>query len=311
MDEKRPSKFALLTAYALLYVIWGSTYLAIRFSVQSIPPVLTGGLRFFTAGVILLVICALRGVRKPTAEGWRHAVRASLLPFVTCYALLTVAEVRVPSSIAALIMAFEPLWYCIFGWLFFHGARPQPRHYAAIAVGVVGAYFIISSDPGSGGRFGAGQLFWLLVVLCSSFSWVLGAFVSKDSKIHEDASMTSGMMMLCGGIMLIALQFVISLCTGSWPQIYSFSRQSLWAILYLAVFGSVIAYTSFLWLMRVEPASRVSTYAFVNPVMAVFLGWLLAGEQIHRNMLIATPLVVVSVILMIWKPKGKDENSAA
>ena len=110
MDEKRPSKFALLTAYALLYVIWGSTYLAIRFSVQSIPPVLTGGLRFFTAGVILLVICALRGVRKPTAEGWRHAVRASLLPFVTCYALLTVAEVRVPSSIAALIMAFEPLW---------------------------------------------------------------------------------------------------------------------------------------------------------------------------------------------------------
>ena len=303
MDEKRPSKSALIIAYALLYIIWGSTYLAMRFSVQSMPPVLTAALRFLTAGFILLIICAFRGVKKPTADGWRRAAAASLLPFIGCYVLLTYAEVRVPSSIAALITAFEPLLYCIFGWLFFHGPKPLPRQYAAIAVGVAGAYFIIVGEQDSSGSFQASQLFWLFVVLCSSFCWVLGAFFSRDSKIHEDAFMSSGMILTVSGLMLSAIQFAISACTGCWPHLADFSQRSLLSVLYLAVFGSVVAYSAFLWLMRVEPASRVSTYAFVNPVIAVFLGWLLAGEQIRSNMLIATPLVVVSVILMIWKPQ--------
>ena len=303
MDEKRPSKSALIIAYALLYIIWGSTYLAMRFSVQSMPPVLTAALRFLTAGLILLVICAFRGVKKPAADGWRRAAAASVLTFVVCYTLITCAEVRVPSSVTALIASFDPLLYCIFGWLFFHGPRPGLRHFIAIMVGVAGAYFIISNGSGSEESIRASQLFWMLAVLCSSVSWVLGAFISRDSKIHEDSLMTSGMMMLCGGSILAVLQLAISLWTGVFPDPASFSLQSVLAVLYLAVFGSVIAYTAFLWLMRVEPASRVSTYAFVNPVMAVFLGWLLAGEHIHRNMLIATPLVVLSVILMIWEPR--------
>ena len=154
MDEKRPSKSALIIAYALLYIIWGSTYLAMRFSVQSMPPVLTAALRFLTAGFILLIICAFRGVKKPTADGWRRAAAASLLPFIGCYVLLTYAEVRVPSSIAALITAFEPLLYCIFGWLFFHGPKPLPRQYAAIAVGVAGA----QKGPYAGGVVRADNL---------------------------------------------------------------------------------------------------------------------------------------------------------
>ena len=114
------------------------------------------------------------------------------------------------------------------------------------------------------------------------------------------------MVMICASAEFFVLQGVLSLCTGSWPDLSSFSFRSVISIVYLAVFASLVGYTSFLWLMRVEPASRVSTYAFVNPVTAVFLGWLLAGEEIHRNMLIATPLVVVSVALMIWAPKRQN-----
>lgn len=305
MTEERPSKFSLIFAYAMIYIIWGSTYLGIRFSVQTIPPLLSGGLRFLMAGLLLTGFRLLRGVGMPTLAGWKSAYKAGLLPFVISYGLITTAEVVVPSSVAALLVALEPLWFCLIGWFFFGGEKPQLRHYLGIVFGIAGTYFIVTGDPNAAVSLDLSYLFWIGMLLLSSLSWVGGAFISKNPNIHGDPMMSSGMQMLCGGGTLMAVQYAVSAFTGNYPSYSSFSTVSVIALIYLITFGSIVAYTSFLWLMRVEPASRIATHAFVNPVIAVFLGWLLGGEHIHKNMLIATPLVVLSVIMLIWEPKKK------
>lgn len=305
---EKPSKFALIFAYLMIYIIWGSTYLAIRFSVETIPPLLSGGLRFMAAGFILLVIRMVQGHRLPSVEGWKSAFCASLLPFTISYGLITTAELVVPSSVAALLVALEPLWFCLVGWLMFKGGKPTKLHYAGILLGFVGVYFIIAGDPKADFSLDSGYLFWLAMLFLSSLTWVVGAFISKNPKIHSDAVTSSGMQMFCGGSVLMISQYAISAFTGNYPVLGAFSLRSAFALGYLIIFGSLVAYTSFLWLMRVEPVNRVSTHAFVNPIIAVFLGWLLGGEKMHLNMLIATPLIVVSVILMIWEPKKKGNS---
>lgn len=309
MEATRPSKPALCAAYAAIYLIWGSSYLAIRYSVNSIPPFVAGGFRFLLAGVLLFAICAVRRVKKSTAAGWRNALFSSLMTFLLANSLLLYAEIHVASSIAALISALEPLWFCLFGWLFFHGARPGPRQYAAIAVGMAGTYFVIAGSSEPGKAFDFWQLLWMLMLFGSSFAWVIGSYLSKDLQIHDDPLKASGMVMLCASASFFALQFLLSLATGQWPDCSSFAPSSVLSLVYLAICASLVGYTSFLWLMRVEPASRVSTYAFVNPLTAVFLGWLVAGEHISKSMLIATPLVVLSVVLMIWRPRGGKDSS--
>ncbi|MDD4160692.1 MAG: EamA family transporter, partial [Synergistaceae bacterium] len=251
-----------------------------------------------------LIRIFLSGCRT-TLDGWKHAFIASLLPFVVTYGLITTAEIIVPSSIAALLVALEPLWFCIIGWLFFNGAKPARQHYIGIFLGFCGIFFLVAGDPNADLSFKSSYLIWVILIIFSGFTWVIGAFVSRNPKIHKDALMSSGMQMLCGGAVMMSLQFIVSAFTGEYFSISSFSSKSVLALAYLVVFGSLVAYSSFLWLMRVEPANRVATHAFVNPVVAVFLGWYLGGEPLRLNMLIATPLIVASVIMMIWSP-GKE-----
>ena len=304
-SAEQPRRWLLAAAYITVYIVWGSTYLGIRFSVETIPPLLSGGLRFLSAGLILFGVRAIQRRRLPSARGWGYAFLASLLPFVITYGLITAAERIVPSSIAALLVAVEPLWFCLIGWLFFNGEKPLLRHYGGIAVGAAGIIALVAGDPNVELSFNSSYTFWLIVLVLSGVSWVVGAFFAANPKIDADALTSSGMQMLCGGAVMMAAQYALSAWTGEWPAFGTFSQRSVIALAYLVVFGSIAAYSAFLWLMRVEPANRVSTYAFVNPVIAVFLGWLMGGESLHWNMLLALPLVVVSVILMIWEPKGK------
>lgn len=300
-NEAAPPKWLVLTAYLLLYVVWGSTYLAIRYSVETIPPLLSGGIRFLAAGAILLPLRIMRTGRPPTAKGWKLAFGASLLPFAVSYGLITSAETVVPSSIAALLVSIEPLWFCLLGWLFFKGMKPLTRHYAGIALGFAGIVVLVAGDPNADLTFQSGYTFWMLVLLLASLTWVAGAFIAANPDIHEDALTASGMQMLCGGAVMTAMQYAVSVFTGKYPEFHAFSAVSAAALAYLVLFGSLVGYTSFLWLMRVQPANRVATHAFVNPVVAVLLGWLIGGEALHINTLIALPLVVVSVVLMVWE----------
>lgn len=302
-ETGKPSKAALIFAYLMVYIIWGSTYLAIRFTVETIPPFFSGGARFLSAGAILLTLRSLISGHRTTLCGWINAFMASLLPFVVSYGLITSAERVVPSSIAALLVALEPLWFCLIGWLFYNGAKPSGRHYLGIVIGFCGIFFLVAGDPKTDFSFESSYILWVLMLILSGITWVVGAFISKNPKIHEDSLMSSGMQMMCGGAVMMSIHFLLSALTGDHQSIVSFSGRSVVALVYLVIFGSLVAYSSFLWLMRVEPANRVATHAFVNPVVAVFLGWLLGGEHLSVNMLIATPLIIASVILMIWTPR--------
>lgn len=299
----KPSKAVLIFAYLMIYIIWGSTYLAIRFSVETIPPFFSGGARFLSAGIMLFAARFLQSGYRTTVQGWKNAFMASLLPFVISYGLITSAETVVPSSIAALLVALEPLWFCVLGWMFFNGERPAKRHYVGIILGFLGIFFLVTGDPNADFSFESSYLIWVLMLILSGLTWVTGAFISRNPKIHEDSLMSSGMQMMCGGAVMMSIHFLISAFTGNYQSMASFSDRSVLALIYLIIFGSLVAYSSFLWLMRVEPANRVATHAFVNPVVAVFLGWLLGGERLSINMLVATPLIVASVILMIWTPR--------
>lgn len=300
----RPSKAALIFAYLMVYIIWGSTYLAIRFSVETIPPFFSGGARFLSAGIILFTVRYIQSGHRTTLQGWKNAFMASLLPFVISYGLITSAETVVPSSIAALLVALEPLWFCVLGWLFFNGERPAKRHYVGIILGFLGIFILVAGDPKADFSFESSYLIWVMMLILSGLTWVTGAFISKNPKIHEDSLMSSGMQMMCGGAVMMSIHFLLSAFNGSYRVMPSFSEKSVLALIYLIIFGSLVAYSSFLWLMRVEPANRVATHAFVNPVVAVFLGWLLGGEHLSVNMLVATPLIIASVILMIWTPQN-------
>ena len=302
----KPSKAALIFAYLMVYIIWGSTYLAIRFTVETIPPFFSGGARFLSAGAILLTLRSVISGHRTTLSGWISAFMASLLPFVVSYGLITSAERVVPSSIAALLVALEPLWFCMIGWLFYNGARPSVRHYIGIALGFCGIFSLVAGDPKADFSFESSYIIWVLMLILSGITWVVGAFISKNPKIHEDSLMSSGMQMIWGGAVMMLIHFLTSAFMGYHQTVATFSLKSVVALIYLVIFGSLVAYSSFLWLMRVEPANRVATHAFVNPVVAVFLGWLLGGEHLSISMLIATPLIIASVILMIWTPRNDE-----
>ena len=222
-----PKKWQLILAYFLMYVVWGSSYLAIRYSVETIPPFLSGGLRFMTAGLVLLPLRLLQTRDLPTARGWLVAFGTSLLPFSVTYGLITTAETVIPSSIAALLLAIEPLWFCLLGWLFFKGKRPEPRHYIGIAAGFAGVCILIAGDPNADLSLRTGYTFWMLLVVAASVTWVVGAFISKTPGIHHDPLTVSGMQMICGGAQMMLLQFAVSAYTGEYPDLGGISPRSL------------------------------------------------------------------------------------
>lgn len=299
----KPSRFTLILAYAIIYIIWGSTYLGIKFTVETIPPFFSGGIRFLVAGLILFTFRKFQTGAKTTLKNWIYAFWAGLLPFTITYGLVTMAELIVPSSIAALIISVEPVWFCLIGWFFFGGARPTKFNVIALVLGFAGVAFLVLGDPNADISMESRYLFWVVMILISNLCWVFGAFISRNPKIHTDTFLSSGMQMFCGGAMMMLVQMVISSFTGEYPDPATFSMRSMGALVYLIIFGSIVAYSAFLWLMRVEPPNRVATHTFVNPIIAIFLGWLLGGESIHMGMLIGTPLIIFSVILMVWDPR--------
>lgn len=296
-------KLMIILAYIALYIVWGSTYLAIRFSVETIPPFFSGGIRFLTAGAILFTFRSLQTGKKTTLSNWKYAYAGGQLPFTITYGALTMAELVVPSSITALIVALEPLWFCIIGWICFNGPKPTAVNYFALLLGFAGTALLVIGDPGANFSMNSSYIIWVFVIFLSTFTWVFGAFVSRNPKIHEDSLMAAGMQMLSGGATMMVIQLVISLITGKSVDISAISLRSASALAYLIFFGSIITYSSFLWLLRIEPASRVSTHTFVNPIVAIFLGWVLGGETIHAGMLMGSPLIIASVVLMVWNPR--------
>jgi len=291
-----PPRSHVLAAYAAVYVIWGSTYLAIHFAVQTLPPFLMAGVRFLAAGTILYAFMRLSGrAPRPTLVNWRAAFVVGGLLLLGGNGGVVWAQLQVPSGIAALLVATVPLWMVVLDWLRPGGRRPTLRVAAGIALGLVGLGVLVGPGMlhGEGNVNPAGAI----VLLLASLSWAAGSLWASRAALPRAPALATGMEMLGGGSLLL----LVGLLSGEAGRVdlASASPASLSALLYLIVFGSLVGFSAYVWLLAHEPPARAATYAYVNPVVAVFLGWLLAGERLTGATLMAAAIIIGAVVLII------------
>jgi len=291
----------LPAALATIYIVWGSTYLAIRVMVETMPPLLSAGVRFGVAGAAFLAVLALRGGIERVRVTRRQLAGAALIGTLLCFGgngLVTVAERDVPSALAALIIGAVPLWVIVMRSA--HGERVQGGTIAGVLVGFAGLAVLLL--PGD--RPGDAPLGWSLVVVAASISWAAGSFYSKRTPLPDDALVSTGWQMLLGGAGMVAVGVLAGEIGDIDPS--AFSTDSVLAFLYLIVFGSWLAFTAYVWLLKHAPISTVATYAYVNPVIAIFLGWAILEEEITATMLAGAAAIVLSVASVVRREGGGD-----
>ena len=290
-----PKRAKLVAAFAAVYVLWGSTYLAIRFGVETLPPFLMAGTRHLTAGLLLFAWTRMRGEPRPDRRNWRTAFFVGGLMLLGGNGLVTWAEKRVPSGLAALIVASVPLWMALIDGIQ-KRVRPRLPVVVGLLAGLGGLLMLVAPGRFAGnGRpdlLGAGAL--LLAALC----WTTGSLYSRHHARLPQSVLTSTAMQMIGGGTLL---WLVGLAAGEGARLdlTAVSARSLASLAYLIVFGSLVGFSAYVWLLRATTPARVSTYAYVNPVVAVFLGWAFAGEAVTMRIVLATIAIVGSVALII------------
>jgi len=309
-DNKAPSRFAVILAFGLVYLFWGSTYLAIDIAVKTIPPALMCGLRFSIAGVVMLAVCAATGRR--VLYSTRQIALASVVGILLLMGgnlTLSWAELTVPSGLAALIIAVTPLWFLVLDSLLLGHHHISVRGKGGLALGMVGLFVLFWPELHSTTALGRRELWSSLSLLGGSFSWALGSVLSKRWQSGMDVFSATGWQVTAAGV----ANFLFALLIGDLSHVV-WSASGMTAVLYLIVCGSWIGYTAYIWLLKHVPTSKVSTYAYVNPVVAVFLGWLVLHERVDRFIALGSAIVVLSVILVtsakVHKKDPIDETSA-
>lgn len=300
-------RWRISIAFAAIYLIWGSTYLAIRFAIETIPPYLLGGVRFLIAGGILYAVLRWRGVQAPLRLQWRSAWIIGALLLWGGNGGVMLAEQYVPSSLAALIIALVPLWMVLLNWRWGDRMRPTTGMMLGVALGLAGIALIAA--PGQSAADGSVNPIGLLILIFSSLAWSTGSLYSRRAALPANALMSTAAEMLAGGVLMLIAGLLLG--QGAQVRLDHVSAISLAALAYLVVFGSFIGFTAYVWLLKVSTPARVSTYAFVNPVVAVFLGWALAGEELSLRMLMAAAVIVAAVMLITLKQPAPIASTAA
>jgi drug/metabolite transporter (DMT)-like permease len=289
------SSASIWAALAVIYVVWGTTYLAIRVTNQTLPPLLAASLRFLIAGVILYAWSVRRGDRvgdRPGPQQWRAAAIVGVLLLFGGNGGVVWAERTIPSGIAALLIALVPLWIALIDGVVLHH-RVRPLTATGIVIGFGGAALLLLG----GGGTGRVEPLGMLLVVAASLSWASGALYSRTAPLPRRPLVGAAMEMLAGGLALGIAGVLAGELADVRPE--RFSLASLASLAYLIVFGSFVAFTCFVWLLRVARTSLVATYAYVNPVVAVFLGWLILGEQVTLRTVVAGLVIVTAVALII------------
>jgi drug/metabolite transporter (DMT)-like permease len=294
-SAQRPSRFAVIFAFGLVYLFWGSTYLAIDIAVEKIPPALMCGVRFLIAGVFMLVFCALRGRKVSySARQMGEMAVVGILLLMGGNLTLSYAEQHIASGLAALLVASTPLWFLVLDSLLLGDHHIAARGKIGLWLGVVGLIVLIWPDLMATGSFGRAQLWASVSLIFCSFSWALGSVLAKKWKSHDvDPFAATAWQMVAAGLSNLAFAFAVND-----PSHVVWSARGVSAVLYLVVCGSWIGYTAYIWLLGHVPTSKASTYAYVNPVVAVFLGWLVLREPVTGYILAGSAIVVASVALV-------------
>jgi drug/metabolite transporter (DMT)-like permease len=299
VSRERRLDVRVALAFFAIYFLWGATFLAIRVAVLEIPPFFTAGLRFFTAGVLLYSFMRWRGQPGPSLRQWRSLIIIALCMFVLTYGPLFWASQFVPSSVTAVIEATLPVIAMVLEVFVFRRQPFRWRMLAAVALGFAGIALLLWKNSSQ-----AIPLVPCLVILAGAVSWTLGAVLTRSLTLPASVPLTAGAEMMLGGAVLLGVSFV----AGEMHPLPHIPLRAAVALLYLIVGGSLLAYTAYVWLLTRMPATRVASHAYVNPIVAVALGYFVAGEAITPRMLFASVLVVGSVVLIL-KPPSVTESA--
>ena len=294
------SRLRLFLAFGAIYFVWGSTFLAIRFAVQSLPPLLTMGTRHLVAGGLLFLWLAARGHVRPEPRLWRPAFIAGACCFLGCHGLLAWAEIRIDSGLAALLSSTLPLWMVLLAPLYGQESELNPRVLSGIALGCAGVAILMPMDFTGHAPEGLRAL----AVIAAEMLWAVGALYGRGIKSRTPSSLFAAMQMLAGGIQL----WVVGLLLGEGSDLHAgaFTFRSVGAVAFLIVFGSLLAFTAYVWLLQVSSPAIVSTHSYVNPVVAVLLGWALASEAVTWRTALGTGVILSGVALVsIRRPRSK------
>ncbi len=292
-----PKRSLVIIAFAALYLIWGSTYLGIRFAIETIPPFLMAGARFVLAGLIMYAIAWSQGINKSNWANWRTSLIIGACLLLAGNGGVTISEEYIDSGLAALIVAIVPIYIVLLGWLTGMAPRPSPIVWLALMGGFIGVGILFGPalhfSPNGGRQPAVG----ISILLVSSFVWSAGSLYSRVAKHAASPFLTAAQQMICGGALLL----LTGIATGELPRLHpgSVSRLSLASFIYLVIIGAVVGYTAYIWLLRHCDPAKVATYAYVNPIVAVLLGALFAGEKLTMRTLIAACLIIGSVALVI------------
>ena len=293
-EAARQARTRLLGAFAAIYLIWGSTYLGIAFAIHTLPPFLMASGRFLFAGGALYLWARWRGVPAPRSSQWMWAFLLGALFFLIGNGAVVWVEQRLDSGLTALIVAMVSVWTAILEWLRPGGARPTGMVMAGIVLGFLGvALLVLPGGSGAGHADPAG----VLLLMCSTFAWALASVLSRTADLPDNGPLASGMEMLAGGVLLL----IASVAAGDWSRFVpaAVTAKSFLAFLYLVIFGSLVAFSCFAWLLKVTSPNKVATAGYVNPMVAVFLGWAFGGESLSSRSLLASLVIVASVVLII------------
>jgi drug/metabolite transporter (DMT)-like permease len=301
----QPKKFAIISAFAALYLIWGSTYLAIRFAIDTIPPLLMAGTRFLLAGLIMYAIARWQGAPKGSFANWRTALIIGGCLLLGGNGGVTLSEQYVSSGLASVMVATVPIYIALLAWWSGIAPKPTPIVWLGLAGGFAGVAILLgpalhfspdeSSHPGIG----------MLILLCSSFIWSAGSIYSRKAKSASAPFLLAGQQMICGG----ALLTLAGLLTGEHHRFdpSRISLLSIGAFAYLVIIGALVGYTAYIFLLRHCDPAKVATYAYVNPIVAVILGALFASETLSARAVLAAALIIGSVALVITVQQTKSK----
>jgi drug/metabolite transporter (DMT)-like permease len=306
-------KITIILAFAALYLIWGSTYLAILFAIQSIPPFLMAGARFLLAGVIMYGIARWQGTAKPEPVTWRSALIVGGCLLLCGNGGVTIAEKWVPTGLAALLVATVPIYIALFGWLTGTAPRPTTMIWLGLIGGFIGVGLLVG--PAFNGPTNGAQNHFALgvtILLFASLLWSVGSLYSRKAKNATSVFVGAGQQMICGGVLLIVAGFIMGEPHSFAPE--RITWLSFGAFAYLVFIGALIGYTAYFYLLRHCDPAKVATYAYVNPIVAILLGIAFANETLTLRMVSGAGLIIGSVAIVIMaqqmKPKGEPRIPA-
>jgi drug/metabolite transporter (DMT)-like permease len=299
--NSHPATWKILLAFAIIYFVWGSTFLAIRVGVREVPPFLLAAMRFLAAGLILYLWMLAHGERSPSSREWLSASVLAVLIFVLDYGLLFWAEQRVPSGVAAVMLAIIPVFMALSEIVFLRTQRLTARLALALLIGIAGVAVLVSNSLNVAGapidRAGAAAL------IVAGISWSIASALSRKLPLPSSKVMSSGAQMFAGGVLLALAAAALGEFRDFHPL--AVSRAAWFALLYLIVAGSVVAFTAYVWLLHHKSPTKVGTYAYVNPVVAVLIGYFLGGEALGPRTILGTLFVLISVLVITTAPAGK------